>query len=229
MRYFKGKQFKQDIILVAVGYYCRFFLSYRDVSEILKERGVSVHPTTIMRWVHEYGHLIYQIWKNKNKTAHQTWHLDGTYIKVKGEWCYLYRAIDEEEHTLDIQLRRTRDHQAAYAFMKRLDKHFGEPTLLTTDKAPALLCAFKKLRNNGFYTHTTHCTIKHLNNLIEQDHRHVKRRFVKSAGFQSLRHASRTIKGIETIQAIYQKKRSLYQPNFVFSTSNELQQLLATA
>ncbi|WP_434088123.1 IS6 family transposase [Bacillus mycoides] len=94
MRYFKGKQFKQDIILVAVGYYCRFSLSYRDVSEILKEHGVSVHPTTIMRWVHEYGHLIYQICKKKNKTAHQTWHLDETYIKVKGEWCYLYRAID---------------------------------------------------------------------------------------------------------------------------------------
>ncbi|QWH75394.1 IS6 family transposase (plasmid) [Bacillus mycoides] len=213
MRYFKGKQFKQDIILVAVGYYCRFSLSYRDVSEILKERGVSVHPTTIMCWVHEYGHLIYQIWKKKNKTAHQTRHLDETYIKVKGEWCYLYCAIDGEGHTLDIQLCRTRDHQAAYAFMKRLDKHFGEPTVLTTDKDPALLCAFKKLRNNGFYTHTTHCTIKHLNNLIEQDHRH----------------ASRTIKGIETIQAIYKKKRSLYQPNFVFSTSNELQQLLATA
>ncbi|QWH64294.1 IS6 family transposase (plasmid) [Bacillus mycoides] len=227
MRYFKGKQFKQDIILVVVGYYCRFSLSYRDVSEILKERGVSVHPPTIMRWVHEYGHLIYQIWKNK--AAHQTRHLDETYIKVKGEWCYLYRAIDGEGHTLDIQLRRTRIHQAAYPFMKRLDKHCGEPTVLTTDKAPALLCAFKKLRNNGFYTHTTHCTIKHLNNLIEQDHRHVKRRFVKSTGFQSLLHASRTIKGIETIQAIYKKKRSLYQPNFVFSTSNELQQLLATA
>ncbi|MES1052361.1 IS6 family transposase [Bacillus thuringiensis] len=142
MRYFKGKQFKKDIILVAVGYYCRFALSYRDVSKILKERGVSVHPTTIMRWVHEYGSLIYQIWKKKNKTA------------------------------------------------------------------PALLCALKKLKNNGFYVHTKHCTVKHLNNLIKQDHRHVKRRFAKSAGFQTLRHASRTLKGIETIHAIYKKKRS---------------------
>lgn len=68
MRYFKGKQFKKDIILVAVGYYCRFSLNYRDVSELLKERGISVHPTTIMRWVHEYGNLIYQIWKKKNKS-----------------------------------------------------------------------------------------------------------------------------------------------------------------
>ncbi|PEP21423.1 IS6 family transposase [Bacillus wiedmannii] len=226
MRYFKGKQFKKDIILVAVGYYCRFSLSYRDVSKILKERGISVHPTTIMRWVHEYGTLIYQIWKKKNKHAQRSWKLDETYIKVKGEWCYLYRAIDKEGYTLDIQLRKKRNHQAAYAFMKRIVKVFGEPTVLTTDKAQALLCTFNKLKEQGFYKHTIHCTLKHLNNLIEQDHRHIKRRLAKSAGFQSLRDASRTLKGIETIHAIYKRKRSL-RPNFVFSTYNELQRLLA--
>ncbi len=63
MRYYKGKQFKKDIILVAVGYYYRFSLSIRDISEILKERDVSVHPTTIMRWVYKFGDVIYQIWK----------------------------------------------------------------------------------------------------------------------------------------------------------------------
>ncbi|MBW3496506.1 IS6 family transposase [Bacillus sp. FDAARGOS_1420] len=224
MRYFKGKQFKKDIILVAVGYYCRFSLSYRDVSELLKERGISVHPTTIMRWVHEYGNLIYQMWKKKNKSAHFVWHLDETYIKVKGEWRYLYRAIDTEGHTLDIQLRKKRNHQAAYMFMKRLVKAFGEPTILIIDKAPALLCALKKLKHNGFYVHTKHCTVKHFNNFIEQDPRHIKRRFVKSAGFQNLRHASRTLKGIETIHAIYKQKRSQI-PDFSFSTYNELQQL----
>ncbi|MGX5575650.1 IS6 family transposase [Bacillus toyonensis] len=224
MEYFKGKQFKKDIILVAIGYYCRFSLSYRDVSELLRERGISVHPTTIMRWVHEYGDSIYQIWKKKNKSAHFAWHLDETYIKVKGEWCYLYRAIDREGYTLDIQLRKTRDHQAAYMFMKRLVKAFGEPTVLTTDKASALLCALKKLRNNGFYVHTKHCTVKYFNNLIEQGHRHIKRRFVKSAGFQNLRHASSTLKGIETIHALYKQKRSQI-PGFSFSTYKELQQL----
>ncbi|WP_256941922.1 IS6 family transposase [Bacillus thuringiensis] len=228
MRYFRGKQFKKDIILVAVGYYCRFSLSYHDVSEILKERGVSVHPTTIMRWVHEYGNLIYQIWKKKNKSAHFAWNLDETYIKLKGKWCYLYRAINQEGYTFDIQLRKTRDHQAAYMFMKRLVKAFGEPAVLTTDKAPALLCAFNKLKEQGFYKRTTHCTIKHLNNLIEQDHRHVKQRFVKSAGFQNLRHASRTIKGIETIHSLYKQRRS-FQRDSAFSTYNELQQLLATS
>ncbi|EJS11392.1 hypothetical protein IKS_05500 [Bacillus cereus VDM062] len=108
--------------------------------------------------------------------------------------------------------------------MKRLVKAFGEPTVLTTDKAPALLCTFNKLKEQGFYRRTTHCTVKHLNNLIEQDYRHVNRRFAKSTGFQSLRHASRTLKGIETVHALY--KRSLQQSSFVFSTYNELQQLL---
>ncbi|WP_235713459.1 DDE-type integrase/transposase/recombinase [Bacillus mycoides] len=125
------------MILVAV---------FLEVIEIMKKRGISVHPTTIMRWVHEYGSLIYQIWNKKN----------------------------------------------------------------------------------GLYTHTKHCTIKHLNNLIEQDPRHVKHRFVKSSEFQTLRHASRTIKGIETIQALYKQRRSL-QPDPVFSAYNELQQLLTTA
>ncbi|EOP90051.1 hypothetical protein IGM_02240 [Bacillus cereus HuB4-4] len=120
---------------------------------------------------------------------------------MKGNWCYLYCAIDGEGHTVDIQLRRIRNHEAAYACMKRMHKHFGEPTVLTTDKGPGLLSTFEKLRNNNFYTYTIHCTVKHLNNLIKQDYRYVKRRFVKSAGFQSLLSASRTIKGIETIHA----------------------------
>lgn len=106
MRYFKGKQFKRDVILVAVGQYCRFSLSYRDVSEILKERGLSAHPRTIMRWVHEYDNLLYQIQKKKNKNVQLAWNLDETYIKIKGDECYLYCAIDREGHTLDIQLRK---------------------------------------------------------------------------------------------------------------------------
>nr|WP_257230191.1 IS6 family transposase [Bacillus paranthracis] len=226
MRYFKGKQFKKEIILVAVGYYCHFSLSYRNISELLKERGISIHPTTIMRWVHEYGNLIYQMWKNKS--AHFTWHLDEAYIKVKGEWYYLYRAIDREGYTLDVQLRKTRDHRASYMFMKRLVKAFGEPTVLTTYKAPALLCALKKLKHSGFYVHMKHCTVKHFNNLMEHDHRHIKRRLVKSAGFQNLRHAFRTLKGIETIYAIIRKKRSQI-PDFSFSTYKELQGLFRTA
>lgn len=100
--------------------------------------------------------------------------------------------------------------------------------VLTTGQAPALLCAFKKLEKDGFYTYINHCTIKHHNNFVEQDHRHVKRRFVKSSGFKTLRYASCTIKEIETIQAIYKHRRS-HQPDSIFSAYNELQQLLATS
>lgn len=112
--------------------------------------------------------------------------------------------------------------------MKRLVVRFGEPKVLTTDQVPTLLCALKKLKKNGFYNHTKHYTIKHFNNLIEQEHRHIKRYFVKSAGFQNLRYASRTLKGIETIHAIYKQKRS-HIPDFSFSTYKELQHLLRTA
>ncbi len=87
---------------------------------------------------------------------------------------------------MDIQLRKQRNQQAAYMFMKRLMKAFGEPTVLTINKAPVLLCAFKKQKQNVFYIHTEHCAVKYLNNLIKQDHRHIKQRFVTSAGCQHL-------------------------------------------
>ncbi|PEJ56509.1 DDE-type integrase/transposase/recombinase, partial [Bacillus wiedmannii] len=84
---------------------------------------------------------------------------------------FLTLQQNRDGHTLDIQLRRTHDHQAAYMFMKRLVKAFGEPSVLTTDKVPALPCALKKLKKDDYYTHTKYCTLKYLNNLIEQDHR----------------------------------------------------------
>ncbi len=87
------------------------------------------------------------MWKKKNKSAYFVWYLDETYIKGKDEWRYLYRGIDREGYTLNIQLRKTRDHQSAYMFMKRLVKAFGEPIVLTTD---ALFCALKKIEKEQF-------------------------------------------------------------------------------
>ena len=84
----------------------------------------------------EYGKLLYQIWKKKNKKSFYSWKIDETYIKIKGKWHYLYRAIDADGLTLDIWLRKKRDTQAAYAFLKRLVKQFDEPKVVVTDKAP---------------------------------------------------------------------------------------------
>ena len=126
------------------------------------------------------------------------------YIKIKGRWHYLYRAIDADGLTLDIWLRKKRDTQAAYAFLKRLHKQFGQPRVILTDKAPSIGSAFRKLQRNGLYTKTEHRTVKYLNNLIEQDHRPIKRR---NKFYRSLRTASSTIKGMETIRGIYKKNR----------------------
>ncbi|WP_407960137.1 IS6 family transposase [Enterococcus faecium] len=201
MNHFKGKQFQQDVIIVAVGYYLRYNLSYREVQEILYDRGINVSHTTIYRWVQEYGKLLYQIWKKKNKKSFYSWKMDETYIKIKGKWHYLYRAIDADGLTLDIWLRKKRDTQAAYAFLKRLVKQFDEP---------------------NFYQGTEHRTIKYLNNLIEQDHRPVKRR---NKFYRSLRTASTTIKGMEAIRGLYKKTRK-EGTLFGFSVCTEIKVLL---
>lgn len=102
----------------------RYNLSYREVSEIMKDRGITVCHTTIYRWVQEYSQSIYCLWKKINKSVGDSWRIDETYMKVKVKWHYLYRAIDSSGLTLDIWLRKNRDKQAAYAFFKRLIKHF---------------------------------------------------------------------------------------------------------
>ena len=222
MTQFKGKQFQKDVIIVAVGYYLRYNLSYREVQEILYDRGIHVCHTTIYRWVQEYGKILYQIWKKKNKQSFYSWKMDETYIKIKGKWHYLYRAIDVDGLTLDIWLRKKRDTQAAYAFLKRLKNQFGEPKVLVTDKAPSIKSAFRKLQKNGLYITTEHRTIKYLNNLIEQDHRPIKRR---NKFYQSLRTASTTIKGMEAIRGIYKKSRK-EGSLFGFSVCTEIKGLL---
>ncbi len=222
MNHFKGKQFKKDVIIVAVGYYLRYNLSYREVQELLYDRGINVCHTTIYRWVQEYSKVLYYLWKKKNRQSFYSWKMDETYIKIKGRWHYLYRAIDADGLTLDIWLRKKRDTQAAYAFLKRLHKQFGEPKAIVTDKAPSLGSAFRKLQSVGLYTKTEHRTVKYLNNLIEQDHRPIKRR---NKFYQSLRTASSTIKGMETLRGIYKKNRR-NGTLFGFSVSTEIKVLM---
>ncbi|NGL80962.1 IS6-like element ISSau6 family transposase, partial [Staphylococcus aureus] len=109
-----------------------------------------------------------------NKQAYYKWHIDETYIKIKGQWNYLYRAIDADGHTLDISLRKKRDNHSAYTFIKRLIKQFGKPQMIITDQAPSTKVAMSKVIKDFKLTPNCHCTSKYLNNLIEQDHRHIK-------------------------------------------------------
>ena len=204
MNHFKGKQFKKDVIIVAVGYYLRYNLSYREVQELLYDRGINV---VTLRFIGGFKNTVKSsIISGKRKINSPS--IRGKwmkfYIKIKGRWHYLYRAIDADGLTLDIWLRKKRDTQAAYAFLKRLHKQFGQPRVIVTDKAPSIGSAFRKLQRNGLYTKTEHRTVKYLNNLIEQDHRPIKRR---NKFYRSLRTASSTIKGMETIRGIYIKNR----------------------
>lgn len=197
MNHFKDKQFQQDVIIVAVGYYLRYNLSYREVQELLYDRGINV---VTLRFIGGFKNTVKSsIISGKRKINSPS--IRGKwmkfYIKIKGRWHYLYRAIDADGLTLDIWLRKKRDTQAAYAFLKRLHKQFGQPRVILTDKAPSIGSAFRKLQRNGLYTKTEHRTVKYLNNLIEQDHRPIKRR---NKFHQSLRTASSTIKGMETFE-----------------------------
>ncbi|CAI8876193.1 transposase [Bacillus pseudomycoides] len=153
---FKWKHYQPELILLTVRWYLRYNLSFRNLVEMMEERGLSITHTTIMRWVHQYGPQLEEKVRYHLKSINDSWRVDETYIKVKGQWCYLYRAIDKEGQTLDIQLRKKRETQAAYAFMKRLVRTYGEPTVLTTDKAPSLIYAFKKLQRIDFYKNTFH-------------------------------------------------------------------------
>ena len=219
---FKRLHYPADVIAQCVRWYLVYSLSLRDLEEMMTERGIPVDHSTLHRWVIRLVPLLDKAFRRHKRSVGRQWRMDETYIKIKGKWHYLYRAIDADGLTLDIWLRKKRDTQAAYAFLKRLVKQFDEPKVVVTDKAPSIASAFKKLKEYGFYQGTEHRTIKYLNNLIEQDHRPVKRR---NKFYRSLRTASPTIKGMEAIRGLYKKTRK-EGTLFGFSVCTEIKVLL---
>lgn len=215
MNHFKGRHFQKDIILVAVGYYFRFSLSYRDIVELLRDRGITVH---------HYGPIFKALW---HQTAHaKSWRIDETYIRVKGRWAYLYRAIDSNGLTMDFELRKHRDYTASCHFLKRILTTNGRPDRLVTDQYRVTLKAVKHLIKQDYFSKSAHQCSKYRNNLIEQDHRFIKRHRVRSASFQSIRTASATLSGVEIVHAI--RKRTRRELSLIgFSVVDELEALLA--
>lgn len=148
----KGRQFNQSVITFAVGYYLRYNISYRDLVEMMRDRGIFVHHTTLMRWVQHYSPIMRALWRKRHRRTSKSWRMDETYIKIKGQWNYLYRALDDQGLTLDFQLRKKRDFNSAYRFLKRLLKTYGLPHRLVTDQYGATLKAIKKLTREGICT-----------------------------------------------------------------------------
>mgnify|MGYP001341116176 CR=1 FL=1 len=203
---FKGAQFPQDVILHAVFFYVRYGVSYRDLEEILAERGVVVDHATLNRWVVRYASDLAAVAQRRKSTTAPSWRLDETYVKVRGEWCYLYRAVDRNGQTLDFMLSEHRDEAAALRFLAQAISSNGLPRACAIDKSGANTAALKEinaaLRKVGSDRRIRVFRSKYLHNIVEQDHRGVKRRIRPMLGFKSFRSATATLDGIETAHMI---------------------------
>ena len=206
---FKGHCFPKAIILQAVYFKLRFTLSYRDIEELLRIRGVIVDHATIQRWVFKFTPMIDRNFRKRKRQVGLRWRLDETYIKVKGKWCYLYRAVDKDGKTIDFLLTHSRKKRAAHRFLTKAITQNGIPELINIDKSGSNKEAIR-LYNKRKLTKIKFRQCKYLNNIIEQDHRFIKWRISNGLGYKSFKSASVTISGIETVRMI--KKNQLANP-----------------
>jgi transposase, IS6 family len=202
---FKWRHFLPDIILLNVRWYCRYALSYRDLEEMMAERGIAVDHSTINRWVLNYAPELDKRVRPHLSLTNDSWRVDETYIKVKGVWKYLYRAVDSAGNTLDFMLSAKRDGKAATRFFRKVLKaqHAQKPRVITVDKNAAYPIAIEALKVDETLETTTELRqSKYLNNVIEQDHRNIKRLTKPMMGFSSFNTARRTLRGIEAMSMI---------------------------
>src|ERR1700757_2396035 len=176
---FKWRQFEPEVILLAVGWYLRFSLSYRDVEELLPERGLHADHVTIWRWVQSYAPEMERRLRSKLKPTNDSWRMDETYIRVKGKWRYLYRAVDSTGATLDFLLSAEQDATAAKRFLAKAlgRQNHPAPRVINTDKDAAYPPAIVGLKAEGVLEENCgHRPVQYLNKILEQDHRAIKNR-----------------------------------------------------
>jgi transposase-like protein len=202
---FKGAHFPPDIILMGVRWYVAYPLSYRHVEELLEERGVPIDHATIQCWVVKYSPLLEEAFHRRKRPVWVSWRMDETYIKVKGHWYYLYRAVDKTGQTIDFLLTEQRDEQAAKRFLTKAIRRHGVPEKITIDGSAANEAAIKSY-NEEHGTAIAIRKIKYLNNIVEQDHRGVKRVTRPMLGFKSFDAAQGTLVGIELMHMIKKKQ-----------------------
>jgi IS6 family transposase len=213
-RNFKWKHFEAEVILLCVRWYCGYHLSYRNLVEMMEERGLSLAHTTILRWVHEYGPKLQAKATPYLRVTNRMWKVYEVMIKVRGHWVYLYRAIDSDGKTLDFMVSPRRNKTAAKRFFKKILKSpkNPDPKSINVDKHAAYPPAFLKLKKTSYFNRKSKLTrSKYENNLIEQDHRFIKKIITKGMGFASLVGAAKTIAGVETIHMLrkHQTRRHL--------------------
>ena len=202
---FKWRQTEPDLILCAVRWYLRYSLSLRDVEELLTERGLAADHTTIWRWVQRYGAELEQRLRRHLKPTNKSWRVDETYIRVQGRWCYLYRAIDSSGVTIDFLLSAVRDADTAKGLFRKAlsDPAHPQPRVINTDRAPIYSAAIPDLKQEGTLSRRCrHRPVHYLNNILEQDHRAIKRRVNAKQGFREFRAAGRTLQGYEAMNML---------------------------
>jgi putative transposase len=203
---FKGAPFPQEIMLTCVRWYVAYPLSTRHVEELRQERGVSVDHATVNRWVIKYSPPLEEAFHRRTRPVWVSWRMDETSIRVKGEWRYLYRAVDQPGQTIDFLLTEHRHTAAALRFLTHAIRRHGVPETITIDGSEANEAAIKRY-NEEHGTHIIIRQVKYLNNMVEQDHRGVKRVTRPMLGFTSFDAAQGTLAGIELMHMI--KKRQI--------------------
>ena len=227
---FKWRHFEADIILLCVRWYLRYSLSYRDLEELMLERGLHIDHSTIFRWVQRYAPELEKRCRPHVKAFTDSWKVDETYIKVRKNWMYLYRAVDSQGNTLEFLLSPTRDAEAAKRFFVKalhstagsapgarpVQEQMAEPTapadpnttksalrVINVDKNAAYPKAIAELKAAGILPEQVELRqVKYLNNLIEQDHRFIKRLVKPGLAFFSVETAGRTLQGYEVMNMI---------------------------
>ena len=198
---FKGMRFPIDVILVCIRWYVAYPLSYRHLEEMMEERGVSVDHSSINRWAIRFLPLIEKMARKHKRLVCGSWRMDETYIKVKGVWKYLYRAVDKQGKTIDFLLTAKRDMAAAKRFFDKAMAANGDPYKVAMDKSGANKAAIDAI-NAGRDVPILVRQVKYLNNIVEQDHRAIKRVTRPMLNFKSFRSAGSVIAGIELMHMI---------------------------
>ncbi|MGY2486206.1 IS6 family transposase [Cupriavidus sp. CP313] len=197
----KRLHYPLEVMLTCVRWYVAYPLSLRQLEEMMAERGISVDYSTMHRWALKLLPALHKVFRRRKRPVAKSWRMDETYILVRGQWKYLYRAVDRAGNTIDFLLRAQRDKAAAQRFLKKAVEQNGEPDSVTIDGSPANLAALHDI-NADRETPIVIRQVKYLNNIVEQDHRAIKRLTRPMLGFKNFRCASVLLGGIELMHMI---------------------------
>ncbi len=202
---FNDLQNPTDVVLLAVLWRLRYKLSFRDVAEMLLQRGLEVTHETVREWEFRFAPLFSEQLRAKRRgRAGGSWYVDETYVKVAGRWCYLYRAIDGDGVLIDSMLSEHRDKHAARRFLRRLvEVAERKPARVTTDQHPAYRRAIRWIIGRK----AVHRTTQYLNNYTEQSHRAVKQRYYPMLGFGSFESAARFCSAFDELREYFRVRR----------------------